>query len=447
MAAGSQGLVSIAIDDVDAPNGGCTTHFTGLLLNYLLDRGARLADYPLLVRLNPGIPWKTRGNAATVLRLRGVDEEELLEITVGLLDEYTADRPTEPGKAPGVAVVRGYPWRPQLRALYRMALTGVVARDAAEKAVARAGGVLRGGRGAVGAASALAALAPWDDYTFELIYYRRPELWGKPRCIRWRGEAGIPPCAFNNSYPGGGVAAAPRGLDPVLAGFRGDCPQGLHRYYTWLCEEPHFWVLYRSNQHTDAPALLGEPRAPHPYNYYAGWATVTGRPRRIAGGHTLVEAAAGRARATLAFYRETWPLNVVASLLEPGDKLWVMGSVRPYGDPVTIAVDKLRVARLARKAKVVAPLCPRCGHRMKSAGRGRGYKCPRCGYHDPLAKPVVIEEPRSLAPGWYAPSEGRLRHLIAPPGRRPRARSPPPPRPEEVTGARPPSQDTHVNLL
>ncbi len=435
MAAGNQDLISIAIDDIDAPNGGCTTHFTGLLLNYILRKGVTLADYPLLVRLNPGIPWKTRGNAATVLRLRWVDENELLETVTGLIEEYVAGRPREPGKAPGVALVRGYPWRPQLRALYRMALTGIITRDTAEKAIEKVGGSLWGGRGAVGAASALAALAPWDDYTFELIYYRRPENWGKPRCIEWRGEARLPPCVFNNVVPGGGVAAAPRGLDPVLAGFRGDCPQALHSYSSWLCEEHHFWVLYRSNQHTDAPAIIGEPRMVHPYNYYAGWAIVTGRPRRITGGHTLVEASAGGDRVTLAFYREAWPLNEASTLLEPGDRLWVMGSVRPYGDPITIAVDKMRVSRLSRRTRLVAPLCPKCGHRMKSAGRGKGYRCPHCGYYDPNAKPITVEEPRSLAPGWYAPSEGRLRHLIAPPGRRPRANTPKPPRPEEVTWA------------
>jgi len=433
--AGWADTVTIAVDDVDAPNGGCTTHFTGLLLHILhSNTRAELADYPLLVRLNPGIPWKTRGNAATVVRVRGLEAAEALELAVWLIGEYTAERPGEPRKGPGVVVVEGYPWRPQLRALYRMALTGVVPRDAAEAAIARSGGLSWGSRGVVGAASAVAALAPWDGYTYELLFYRRPERWGEPRCVNPRSEARMPPCTFNNSSPGE-VHAAPRGPDPVLAGFRGSCPEPLFLYREWLCEEPHFWTLFRSNQHTDAPATIGFPRSPHPYNYYAGWATVLGHPRRLAGGHVIVDAEAGGYRVTLAFYREAWPLNRAASRLAPGDRLWVMGSVRPHPAGATIAVDKMRVASLARSRRLVAPLCPRCGHRMKSAGRGKGYRCPRCGYRDPHAKPVEVEEPRLLAPGWYAPRDGRLRHLVSPPNVKPAYQPPPKPEWGKVLGS------------
>lgn len=419
-------IISIAIDDVDSPNGGCTTHFTGLLLHTLLSKpGVELVDYPLLVRLNPGIPWKTRGNAATVLRLRGVETRDLVETVSWLLAEYTLDRPAEPGKGPGFAVVTGNPWQKQLRLLYRMALTGVVTRDLAVAAVERIGGLVSGERGVIGASSALGSLSPWDDYTYELIYYRRPENWGEPRCVKKTSEHWIPPCTFNNAS-GKLPVAAPRGPDPVLAGFRGDCPEKLHIYREWLCEEPHFWVLYRTNQHTDAPAIIGAPRRPHPYNYYFGWVKVLSKPKRLPGGHTIVEAklAGYQIRSPLAFYRESWPLNEAASRLIPGDTLWIMGSSRPHsgGTTPTIAVDKMRIARLARQTRTVSPLCPRCGHRMKSAGRGKGYRCPRCGYYDPNAKPLTIEIPRNIGPGWYAPREGRIRHLVSPPDRRPATR-------------------------
>jgi len=422
-------ILSIAVDDVDSPAGGCTTHFTGLLLAELEKAGATLLDYPLLVRLNPGIPWKTRGNAATVLRITGLDLREAIDIVGWMVSEYTVDRPFEPGKGAGFVILEGYPWRPGLRWLYRKGLSSILAADQVEYVINHYGGYLSGGRGRIGAAAAIAALAPWDDYTYELVAYRRPERWGKPRCVRLReGEAWTAACAFNNyDLTTRVLVAAPHGPDPVLAGFRGDCPGPLARYANMVCEEPHFWVVYRSNQHTDAHALLGSPSGIHPYEYVHVRATIIGNPRIAPGGHTIVEALIEGRPADLAFYREAYPLNEEARLLAPGDKVELMGSVRPYGDGrPTIAVDKFRVLEATPRYRRVAPLCVRCGSRMKSAGRGGGYKCPKCGYQDPLASPSSIYEPRVAPLGWRAPRPGRLRHLTAPPWRV-RNPSPPPP--------------------
>ncbi|HIP57247.1 MAG TPA: hypothetical protein EYH02_04175, partial [Ignisphaera aggregans] len=58
----------LAFDDVDSPYGGCTTHAATYLLGLLQhELNVKLLDYPHLVRLNPSIPWKTRGNGAIAL--------------------------------------------------------------------------------------------------------------------------------------------------------------------------------------------------------------------------------------------------------------------------------------------------------------------------------------------------------------------------------------------
>ncbi|MFO1535851.1 MAG: hypothetical protein ABR586_09320, partial [Thermoplasmatota archaeon] len=57
----------LAFDDTDGPEGGCTTHLAFRVL-LELPRLA-LAGLPRLVRLNPNVPWKTRGNGAVVLPL------------------------------------------------------------------------------------------------------------------------------------------------------------------------------------------------------------------------------------------------------------------------------------------------------------------------------------------------------------------------------------------
>lgn len=428
--------MNIGFDDVDFRGGGCTTHFAGLLLHTLARRGGyTLADYPILARLNPGIPWKTRGNAAVVLRLwaRGEDEAlDAVETALQLMWDYTGGRPSEAGKGPGMAVLVGDPYRPRLESLYKRALAGVLDRESAAGAVEKEGGRVYGGRGIIGAAASLAALGPAEDYTWELVAYRRPEAWGAARCVDWEAavkvESTLPPCTFNNiDMAEGRVAAAPAGPDPVLAGFRGDCPHLLPRYSEALCEEPHFWVLYRSNQHTDAPR--GLERRIYPYSYVTVEAEVLGTPQTLPGGHVVVRASTGEGEADLVFYREASPLNRVARLLAPGDSVEAMGSVRPYRPRGlwTVAVDKLVVRRLAPVYERHSPLCPRCGARMESAGRGRGYRCPRCGYASREARPLETPVPRALQPGVYTPREGRLRHLTAPPGRRPAGRRPPRP--------------------
>lgn len=423
-------VVTIAFDDVDSPDGGCTTHFAALFLAEASRiPGVKPLDYPLLVRLNPAVPWKTRGNAAVALRLLVErDPSDVWELALSMAEEYSLGRRWWAGKWFGVAMYPGEAWRDsRLRWLYLKALVDVVPRDVAESA--GKGARFTGGRGVIGALAALAALAPGEDYTFELTAYRQPWLWGDPRCLlegrdALAVEAGIPPCAFNNVSLEGRVVAAPRGPDPVLAGFRGDCPWALSLYSRLLCEPPAGWVLYRSNQHTDAHGIPLTSLRPYATGRVRG--VVAASPERIPGGHTAVELETPLGRVDAVFYRETGPLSRAAMLLRPGDVVEVQGSVRPYaprGIP-TLAVDKMIVHTVAPTVRLAAPRCPRCGARMKSAGRGKGYKCPRCGFKDPTAGPLRIPLGRELSPGVYTPPTGWLRHLTAPAWRRPR-RDPP----------------------
>src|SRR2546427_672498 len=58
----------IGVDDTDSLRGMCTTFLAAELVRDLT-RDFDLIGYPRLVRLNPNIPWKTRGNAAVWLRI------------------------------------------------------------------------------------------------------------------------------------------------------------------------------------------------------------------------------------------------------------------------------------------------------------------------------------------------------------------------------------------
>src|SRR5213594_382175 len=57
----------LGVDDTDSLRGMCTTFLATELVRALPDWD--LIGYPRLVRLNPNIPWKTRGNGAICVRL------------------------------------------------------------------------------------------------------------------------------------------------------------------------------------------------------------------------------------------------------------------------------------------------------------------------------------------------------------------------------------------
>ncbi|MCS7138986.1 MAG: hypothetical protein NZ873_02900, partial [Crenarchaeota archaeon] len=70
-------LLNVGIDDTDSEIFGCTTYVATKIVSYLDNTsGVKFIDYPLLVRLNPNIPWKTRGNGAVSIRVT-VDESKI----------------------------------------------------------------------------------------------------------------------------------------------------------------------------------------------------------------------------------------------------------------------------------------------------------------------------------------------------------------------------------
>ncbi|HDM67131.1 MAG TPA: DNA-binding protein, partial [Thermoplasmatales archaeon] len=67
----------IGVDDTDSRKGGCTTYVAYRLILKLIRNGYCIIGYPRLVRLNPNIPWKTRGNGAIALQVRREGEKPI----------------------------------------------------------------------------------------------------------------------------------------------------------------------------------------------------------------------------------------------------------------------------------------------------------------------------------------------------------------------------------
>ena len=73
-------ILHIGFDDTDSLLGRCTTQLAFKITDYLLNKiDAQFLDYPLLIRLNPNIPWKTRGNGSVCLRVRIKNHEKVVE--------------------------------------------------------------------------------------------------------------------------------------------------------------------------------------------------------------------------------------------------------------------------------------------------------------------------------------------------------------------------------
>ncbi len=421
--------IHVSFDDHDSPRGGCTTHLASLFIRVLLEKrslGVFFKDYPLLVRLNPGIPWKTRGNGAVVLRLKvplGV-EHEVLELAEAVSQEYSAlfrDKTSMPGVA---ALVGGDP--AILHRLYKKAVSDVVTLDVALRYASKAGVVFPSpgeARGLIGAVSALGGLLEGEDHTFELIAYRRPEYWGEPRRISGesvrRMALHTQPLTFHNyDFMRRRPLIAPHGSDPVLLGIRGEYPWVLRAALGMLeIDEPlDAWVIFRTNQGTDAHCVHRGISELRPYQSACVRGVVADPPRILRGGHVCFSIAEDDYRHQACVYEPAKPLNLVAARLWRGDEIMLLGTVRPSSgtEPQTINVEKIWVLRVAPKIIYRNPRCPRCGHTMKSAGRGKGFKCPKCGYRLREASKVPVKQPRLLKPGVYASPPGAAGHLLKP---------------------------------
>jgi len=420
----------VGIDDTDDRSGGCTSYVA-----YRLAQAAErdLIGCPRLVRLNPSVPWKTRGNGAlalrfgrgrgrprTIGRLQGrpvraypasraaVDPEELLDRLWGVADSLAGG--FQPGANPAIFTALRVP----PPSLYWRAVRGVV--PVAEYAdFARAHGWCRtrgGRRGLVGAVAATA----WRprDRTYEAIAFRQERRWGTPRFV---SEASVRamdlahPQTFNSyDWRRRRTVLTPHSPCPVLLGVRGETPNAVQRGLARLRSEPaQGWITFETNQATDDHVRPGG--APIPRTALSATGSVAQRPRSIRGGHVAFSLVGRHALDCLA-YEPTKQFRAVVRGLVVGDRITVVGSIR--GTPRGLNLEKLHILRLATvRRKVANPVCP-CGTRMSSAGAGQGFRCGSCGRKSPSTTATFADLPRTIAPGWYEPPASARRHLSKP---------------------------------
>ncbi|PSP84707.1 tRNA(Ile2) 2-agmatinylcytidine synthetase [Halobacteriales archaeon QS_1_68_17] len=373
-------MTVVAIDDTDSRERGmCTTYLAALIAERLGD-----VDRTLLVRLNPAVEHKTRGNAALAVHT-GADPDRSLAVVRDALDgAETAD----PDTNPGAVVVPGDP--------------GGVPERVADQA-----GSL------IGALAAAGAWRAGGEWTYECLAYRERPRWGTPREVNRESVFAAADRAYPDAWDTvdrteGETVCVPHTPGPVLYGIRGEDPDTARAVADRIESEPVARRrVFVTNQGTDAhlrAAALSDVRDGYAYRVEG---TVADPPETREGGHVFMGIREGDTRLRCAAFEPTKRFRDRVRALRAGDRIIACGEVGGG----TLKLEKFAVRHLVTTERVT-PACPDCGRSMESAGRGQGYRCRDCGTHRDRAAERTLE--RDLEPGWYEVPPCARRHVSKP---------------------------------
>jgi tRNA(Ile2)-agmatinylcytidine synthase len=416
----------IGLDDTDSTLMGCTTYIASLLVEKLADRDGVFLDYPNLIRLNPNIPWKTRGNGAVCLRIR-IPEDRIDEAMEGVVETVEANSDLDCGKTdPGIVFFPGERIPKELSDFSKRVEQDVVGKHEALELVRRFNAeafAFKDGRGIIGALAAIGETLV-GDHTYELIAYRVERNRGTPRRLDeasvFRMDKVMKGLTFNNvDYEKRGVLVTPRGPDPVLLGIRGESPWAVKMAcgLVKVQEEVERWVVFRTNQGTDAHLRRRERISQiKPYRPVITVGSLSRKPKSIPGRHVIFTIGDDSGQIDCAAYEPTGRFRNIVRELTIGDLLEVYGGVRPASErnPMTINLEKMRIISLVPKVSTGNPVCKFCGKRMESMGRGKGFRCKRCGLRERKAEKVHFQMKRDVSEGLYIPPPRANRHLTKP---------------------------------
>ncbi len=420
----------VAIDDTDSPNNMCTTY---VMSEIIKKSGYDVIGYPNLVRLNPNISYKTRGNGALSVKLgkgygrkiiigdidgkqvygferskEDIYDENLLDIAREAVESFSdlSFYSTNPG-----IVILPERIRPDI---YFKALEEDVPIETAEKEIAVGNGNLikfKNGRGIIGSSAATAW--PGKRFTYEIITYRYPHPEPIDHGIKMAAarHADSYPDTFNNvdeinNYP----AIFPHPKTPVIYGIRGFNPERLMHISNDL--ESSYGLRYerrlifRSNQGTD-DHIIYNPDTVENLHSYKITGEIVSRPYASVGSHYFVQMKYKSRMINAAAFEPLKEFRKIFSALMPGD------IVSFYGSFVNgnINVEKMEVHSVSRIFERTAPVCETCHIKTKNYGKN-DFRCPSCGLK--YTMPSYNEVERELRPGKYDVPVIARRHLSMP---------------------------------
>jgi tRNA(Ile2)-agmatinylcytidine synthase len=412
-------MTVVGLDDTDSRRRGMCTTYAAALVAERLRREAAVTRL-LLVRLNPAVPYKTRGNAALAVHTDAAPDRAF-EIARAVVagEAMAGDERTNPG----LVVAPGDPEEvtDAVADWHARALRELLDADAARALAADAGYRVEGwknGQGVVGALAAVGAWRGWDRReeppTYETITYRERDRWGTDREV----DAASVFAAADAFYPTvwdtvdrveRETVCVPHTPGPVLHGIRGDDPEATRTCAAAIDSEPvERRETFVTNQGTDAHLADGTVSGAREGRGYRLDGTVSSPPATRRGGHVFFELADGDATLECAAFAPTHRFRDRVRALRVGDELTVCGEVSEG----TVKLEKVAVRALVETERVT-PTCPDCGRKMESAGRNQGYRCRGdCGTTAPGKVDRALD--RGLAVGWYEVPPTARRHVAKP---------------------------------
>jgi tRNA(Ile2)-agmatinylcytidine synthase len=407
------GVTVIGIDDTDSRERGmCTTYLAARVAARVREVGGGV-ERRVLVRLNPAIEHKTRGNAALAIHT-DLDAETALAVARETVEALAAtdDPRTHPGVvvAPDGAVSESVLEFARRAVRERLTING--ARRLIESARYRHAG-WKNGRGLIGALAAVGSWAAFDEWTYEHIAYREAHRRGTPREVDHESvfaaaDWGYPAAWDTVDHDEGSAVCVPHAPGPILYGIRGDDLDVVRGVADRIESEPiERTGLFVTNQGTDAhlrEGIVGELRDGRAYRILG---TVSTTPETRRGGHVFFSIEDGDASLACAAFEPTKRFRDRVRALRIGDRLTVCGEVSDG----TLKLEKFAVRDLVETERVV-PTCPDCERSMESAGRDQGYRCRDCGTSESGKVECAIE--RGLEAGWYEVPPCARRHIAKP---------------------------------
>ncbi len=415
----SKQILHIGIDDTDSPKGMCTTFLAYKIINRLKKENVDFLDFPNLVRFNPNIPWKTRGNGAVGFKISTNNPQKIKNLVKQYVKQYSD---VKNGANPGLVFCNGENIPEEFTKLSSDALWKLIHRDFTKKLLSKYNFdffFLGNGQGLVGATSVIGY--NFDDQTYELLTYRQTSQFGKKRFmnkfkVKQMQEKTYPKTFNSFDLRKNKILLMPHGPDPVFYGIRGENSKTLISASKMIQPKEKLagYLVFKTNQGT-GDHLKNEIDVNDFLPYTSGklQGTVSTKPVTKKGGHVFFSILVNDRKIPCAIYKPTKITNIAKELII-GDTIRVGGGVRKATKthPRILNLEFIEILKLEKNIKLINPVCKKCKKRMKSKGKNQGFQCKICKRTTNFK--TICSIPRSLKKHIYIPEVSAHRHLTKP---------------------------------
>ena len=412
-------VIHIGIDDTDSPKGMCTTFLAYKIVKFLEKNKVQFVDYPSLIRFNPNIPWKTRGNGAVRLSIKTNSPKKIKNKITKFVDDYSE---TKNGANPGLVFYENEIVTPSFHKFSELALWKLISREKAKQFILENkidSFYLGNGQGLVGAIGAIGY--KFSDHTFELLSYRKKSQFGKKRIIAKDSVKNMQSVTFPETFNSYDIESdraliTPHGPDPVFYGIRGENAESVvtASKIVKANEKLDGYMVFKSNQGT-SDHLKNELDVNDLRPYTSGFLVgqVCSNPIMMQGGHVFFSIRVKDKKIKCGIYKPT-KITTIAQNLILNDKIRIGGGIRKASKnhERIVNVEFLDVMELAKDIRVSNPSCKKCSKKMKSKGSKQGFECTKCGSKS--SSKITSEIPRKIQCKLYLPVMSAHRHLTRP---------------------------------